>query len=40
LPAGTVGTAAIYTKSAGMTHIIRKVMIRMQSLMNYLIPWF
>ena len=40
LPAGTVGTAAIYTQSAGMTHIIRKVMIRMQSLMNYLIPWF
>jgi hypothetical protein len=40
LPAGTVGTAAIYTQSAGTTHIIRKVMIRMQSLMNYLIPWF
>ena len=39
LPAGTAGTAAIYTKSAGMTHIIRKVMIRMESYMNYVIPW-
>jgi RND family efflux transporter MFP subunit len=39
LPAGTAGTAAIYTKSAAMTHIIRKVMIRMESYMNYIIPW-
>ena len=39
LPAGTVGTAAIYTNSAAMTHIIRKVMIRMESYMNYVIPW-
>jgi len=39
LPAGTAGTAAIYTKSAGMTHIIRKVMIRMDSLLNYVVPW-
>lgn len=39
LPAGTVGTAAIYTQSAGMTHIIRKVMIRIKSLMNYVVPW-
>jgi RND family efflux transporter MFP subunit len=39
LPAGTVGTAAIYTQDAGMTHIIRKVMIRMESLLNYVIPW-
>lgn len=39
LPAGTVGTAAIYTQSAGSTHIIRKVMIRMESLLNYVIPW-
>ena len=36
LPAGTVGTAAIYTDSAGTTHIIRKVMIRMESFLNYL----
>ena len=39
LPAGTAGTAAIYTKSAAMTHLIRKVMIRMESYMNYIIPW-
>lgn len=39
LPAGTAGTAAIYTKSAAMTHIIRKVMIRMESYMNFVIPW-
>lgn len=39
LPAGTVGTAAIYTHSAAMTHIIRKVMIRMESFLNYIIPW-
>jgi RND family efflux transporter MFP subunit len=39
LPAGTAGTAAIYTQSAGMTHIIRKVMIRMDSLLNYVVPW-
>ena len=38
-PAGTAGTAAIYTQSARMTHIIRKVMIRMESLVNYVIPW-
>ncbi len=39
LPAGAAGTAAIYTKSAGMTHILRRVMIRMESFMNYIIPW-
>jgi len=39
VPAGTAGTAAIYTKSVAMTHIIRKVMIRMESYMNYIIPW-
>ena len=33
------GTAAIYTQSASMTHIIRKVMIRMDSLLNYVVPW-
>ena len=38
MPAGTVGTAAIYTETATMTHIIRKVMIRMESYMNYIVP--
>lgn len=39
LPAGAAGTATIYTDSAGMTHIIRKVMIRMESFLNYINPW-
>ena len=38
MPAGTVGTAAIYTKTATATHIIRKVMIRIESYMNYIVP--
>lgn len=38
LDAGMVGTAAIYTQSAGSTHVIRKVMIRMEAIMNYLNP--
>ena len=38
MPAGTVGTAAIYTKTATATHIIRKVMIRMESFLNYIVP--
>jgi multidrug resistance efflux pump len=38
LPAGAVGTATIYTDSVAATHIIRKVMIRMESIMNYVIP--
>jgi len=39
LPAGAAGTAAIYTTSASMTHIIRKVMIRMESYLNFIKPW-
>jgi multidrug resistance efflux pump len=39
LPAGTVGTAAIYTTNATMTHIIRKVMIRMEGYINFINPW-
>ena len=38
IPAGTVGTAAIYTEASQMTHIIRKVMLRMESFINYLKP--
>jgi len=38
LPGGAIGTAAIYTDSASLTHIIRRVMIRMDTWMNYLIP--
>ena len=38
LPGGAVGTAAIYTESARITHIIRRVELRMQSWLNYLLP--
>jgi multidrug resistance efflux pump len=39
LPGGATGTAAIYTDSAGATHVMRRVMIRMESYLNYLLPW-
>lgn len=39
LPAGTTGTAAIYTSSAKPTHIIRRVMIRMSAWLNYINPF-
>ena len=38
LPGGAVGQAAIYTDSVKATHVIRRVMLRMQSWMNYLLP--
>ena len=38
IPGGSIGTAAIYTDSARATHIVRRVMIRMDSWMNYLVP--
>ena len=39
LPAGSLGMAAIYTGQATPTHIIRKVMIRMQAWQNYVLPY-
>ena len=38
LPAGTTGSAAVYTKSVQFTHLIRRVMMRMQTYMNFVIP--
>lgn len=38
LPAGTVGEAAIFTESAKATHIIRRVMIRMSTYLDYVLP--
>ena len=38
LPGGAMGTAAIYTESAKVSHVIRKVMIRMEAWLNYIIP--
>lgn len=38
LPGGADGTAAIYTQSVMATHVIRKIMIRMDAWLNYLKP--
>jgi multidrug resistance efflux pump len=38
LPAGTTGSAAVYTNSVQFTHLIRKVMMRMQTYLNFIIP--
>ncbi|MEP3427809.1 MAG: efflux RND transporter periplasmic adaptor subunit [Roseibium sp.] len=38
LPGGSGGTAAIYTQSVQPTHLIRKVMIRMDAWLNYIRP--
>lgn len=35
---GAMGAATIYTDSVGMTHVIRRVMMRMQAWMNYVLP--
>ncbi|WP_299354262.1 biotin/lipoyl-binding protein [uncultured Shimia sp.] len=35
---GSVGTVAIYTNSVAATHIIRRVMIRIEAIMNYVNP--
>ena len=39
LPPGTVGTAAIYTDRVRVAHIIRKVMVRMESNLNFVKAW-
>ena len=38
IPGGSIGTAAIYTDSARATHIVRRIMMRMESWTNYIIP--
>lgn len=38
LPAGSTGQVAIYTERMQMTHVIRKVMMRMQAWLNYIVP--
>jgi hypothetical protein len=38
LPGGAAGTAAIYTRSARATHLIRRGDLRMQAWLNYIIP--
>jgi len=39
LPAGAMASVAIYSTTGKSTHIIRKVMIRMDALMNYVNPF-
>jgi len=39
LPAGAVGEAAIYTESSKATHVIRGVMIRMTTYLDYVLPF-
>ena len=39
LPAGTTGEAAIYTDSVRPTHLIRQVMIRMSTYLDYVMPF-
>jgi multidrug resistance efflux pump len=38
LPGGAVGTATVYTEKARVTHIIRRIMIRMEAWKHYVIP--
>lgn len=38
MPAGTVGSVANNTETAIMPHVIRRVMIRMDGYLNYVIP--
>ncbi|KAA5542690.1 HlyD family secretion protein [Roseiconus nitratireducens] len=37
IPGGAVGTAAIYTQKSQFTHLIRRVMMRMQTWLNYIL---
>jgi multidrug resistance efflux pump len=39
VPGGAFGTGAIYTNSSKVTHIIRKVILRMDAWLNYIIPF-
>jgi hypothetical protein len=39
LPAGSTGTAAIFTEAAKPTHVIRKVLLRQIAILNYVNPF-
>lgn len=38
LVGGTIGTAAIYTTRSAATHVIRRVMLRMEAWLNFVVP--
>jgi multidrug resistance efflux pump len=39
LPAGSAGTAAIFTEAVKATHVIRKVLLRQLAILNYVNPF-
>lgn len=39
LPAGSTGTAAIFTDHVHAAHLIRRVLLRQQAILNYLVPF-
>jgi multidrug resistance efflux pump len=39
LPAGSTGTAAIFTEAVKLTHVIRKVLLRQIAILNYIDPF-
>lgn len=39
LPAGSTGTAAIYTDHVQPAHVIRKVLLRQSAILNYVNPF-
>ena len=39
LPAGTTGTAAIYTEHLKSTHVVRRVILRQIAIINYVNPF-
>jgi multidrug resistance efflux pump len=39
LPAGSVGTAAIFTERVTASHLIRRVLLRQQAILNYVLPF-
>ena len=39
LPAGSVGTAAIFTERVKAAHIIRRVLLRQEAILNYILPF-
>jgi hypothetical protein len=38
LPAGSTGTAAIYTDHVKISHVIRRVLLRQVAILNYVNP--
>jgi hypothetical protein len=39
MPAGATGTAAIFTDHVKVSHIIRRVLLRQEAILNYINPF-